>query len=64
LYGRAADLVIKDINNDGKKNQEDKTIALEILEKIVGDKGGMGLYPGTMTIHIDCRGYKARWDSY
>ena len=64
LYGRAADLVIEDINNDGKKNQDDKTIALEILEDIVGDKGGMGLYPGTMTIHIDCRGYRARWNSY
>jgi len=64
LYGKAADLVIEDINKDGKKNQDDKTIALELLEDIVGDKGGMGLYPGTMTIHIDCRGYRARWDSY
>ncbi|MFT4600557.1 MAG: hypothetical protein ACI857_000732 [Arenicella sp.] len=64
LFGKAADLVIEDINNDGKKNQADKTIALEILEEIVGNKGGMGLYPGTMTIHIDCRGYRARWDTY
>ena len=64
LYGKAADLVIEDINKDGKKNQKDKEIALEILEGIVGNKGGMGLYPGTMTIHIDCRGYAARWDSY
>ncbi|MEO9531257.1 MAG: D-Ala-D-Ala carboxypeptidase family metallohydrolase [Crocinitomicaceae bacterium] len=64
IYGKAADLVIEDINNDGKANQKDKEIALEILEGIVGSKGGMGLYPGTMTIHIDCRGYAARWDSY
>lgn len=64
LFGKAADLVIEDINNDGKKNAEDKAIALEILEAIVGNNGGMGLYPGTMTIHIDSRGYHARWDSY
>jgi len=29
---------------------------LEILEKIVGDKGGLGLYPGGMTVHVDTRG--------
>ena len=61
LYGRAADLVIEDINKDGDITNGDKEIALEILEGIVGNNGGMGLYPGTMTIHIDSRGYAARW---
>lgn len=64
LFGRAADLEIKDINQDGKITPEDKDICLEILEDIVNDKGGMGLYPGTQTIHIDCRGHRARWNSY
>lgn len=64
IFGTAADLTIKDINGDGKENETDKEIALEILETLVGDKGGMGLYPGTMTIHIDTRGFRARWNSY
>ena len=64
IYGKAVDLVIEDINKDGKLNDQDKQICLDILEGIVGNKGGMGLYPGTKTIHIDSRGYAARWDSY
>lgn len=64
LYGKAADLVIEDIDNDGEINDLDKEIALKILEEIVGNEGGMGLYPGTMTVHIDTRGYAARWESY
>lgn len=64
MFGKAADLEIKDINNDGKVTDEDKQIVLEILEDIVGNKGGLGLYPGTMSVHLDCRGFKARWNSY
>ena len=64
MYGKAVDMVIEDINKDGKADKLDKDICLEILEGIVGNKGGMGLYPGTQTIHIDSRGYAARWDSY
>ena len=63
-FGKAADLEIRDINNDGKKDDKDKQIVLEILEKIVDDDGGLGLYPGTMSVHLDSRGYKARWTSY
>jgi uncharacterized protein YcbK (DUF882 family) len=62
IYGRAADLIILDINADGKINSGDKDIALEIFEKIIGNTGGIGKYPGTKTIHIDVRGYRARWD--
>ena len=64
IYGRAIDLVARDLNRDGKRNEKDKAILLEVAEKIVGKKGGVGRYPGTMTVHIDCRGYRARWDSY
>lgn len=62
IYGRAADLIILDINADGKVNSEDKDIAIEILEEIIGNSGGIGKYPGTKTIHIDVRGFRARWD--
>lgn len=62
LFGTAVDLVIEDINQDGEITPEDKDIVLEILEEIVGDKGGLGLYPGGMTVHVDTRGYRARWD--
>ena len=63
-FGKAADLHIRDINRDGLENDHDKQIVLEILEKIVDDDGGLGLYPGTMSVHVDSRGHKARWDTY
>lgn len=62
IYGRAVDLRVGDINRDGTANQKDKKILLDILEKIVGNKGGLGKYPGTMCLHFDSRGYRARWD--
>jgi len=63
LKGQALDIQIGDINNDGYANQKDKTIVLDILEKkIIKNKGGIGRYPGTMAVHFDVRGYKARWD--
>ena len=63
IYGTAVDLVIMDINKDGKADEKDKNIVLEILEdEIIGNNGGIGRYPGTHTIHIDLRGYRARWD--
>ncbi len=65
LLGQAIDIYIYDINNDGRSTQEDKSIVLDILEKeIIKDKGGIGKYPGTMNVHFDTRGYRARWDSY
>lgn len=63
IYGNAVDFLIFDINNDGIENDIDKQIVLEILdEKIIGNTGGIGRYPGTKTIHIDIRGFRARWD--
>ncbi len=63
LIGQAVDLQIEDINNDGQANQQDKTIVLEFLEKeIIKNQGGIGKYPGTMSVHFDVRGYRARWD--
>jgi len=63
MRGQAVDIVIKDIDQNGITNDEDKQIVLDIVEnKIIGDKGGVGRYPGSMVIHFDTRGYKARWD--
>lgn len=62
LYGTAVDLVIEDINEDGEITAADKDIVLDLLEEIVGNKGGLGLYPGGMTVHVDSRGNRARWN--
>ena len=65
IKGEAVDIRVKDINNDGFEDKIDKDIVLELLDsKIIGDKGGIGLYPGTQSVHFDVRGTKARWDSY
>lgn len=64
ILGQAVDITAKDVNRDGQINQEDKKIILAVAEKVVGNQGGVGLYPGTLSIHMDCRGYKARWDSF
>ena len=65
IKGQAIDMVIEDINNDGKYTEEDKEIVLQIVDKeVIRDKGGIGRYPGTKTVHIDTRGTRARWDSY
>lgn len=65
IYGEAVDLVIGDINRDGTANAADKAIVLELLEhKFVRNKGGIGRYPGSQTVHFDFRGKRARWDSY
>ncbi len=63
LKGQALDLQIGDINDDGYANQQDKTIVLDFLEKeIIKNQGGIGRYPGTMSVHFDVRGFRARWD--
>lgn len=65
IKGEAVDMTIKDINNDGKYTAIDKEIIIFLLEeKIIKNKGGIGKYPGTRTVHMDVRGYRARWDSY
>ena len=62
---------IDDINKDGKVNMEDADIIYRIVSEIDNDSelkhllGGMGKYNEnsrhTFFIHIDTRGYKARW---
>jgi len=65
MKGQAIDMTIGDINKDGTFTKEDKKIVLDICDKkVIGNKGGIGLYPGTRAVHIDVRGYKARWNSY
>ncbi|MEM9528814.1 MAG: D-Ala-D-Ala carboxypeptidase family metallohydrolase [Bacteroidota bacterium] len=65
ISGDALDLVIEDINNDGKADALDKAIVLAICEKrLIGNHGGIGRYPWSQTIHIDLRGRRARWDSH
>ena len=64
IVGEAVDITALDINRDGVKDQKDKAIIVAAAEFVVGNKGGVGLYPGTLSIHMDTRGYKARWNSY
>ncbi len=61
IWGTAADLVAEDINRDGKTDQLDKEILLSAAQQVVNNRGGVGLYPGTLTVHADVRGYRARW---
>ena len=64
ICGDAIDLDVGDINRDGTRNQKDKMKVLELCETLIGNKGGIGLYPGTYRVHIDMRGHYARWNSY
>ncbi len=64
ILGCAIDIEVKDVNRDGRATQSDKKILHTLLEEIVDDRGGIGRYPGSMSLHFDCRGRKARWDSY
>jgi len=61
--GEAIDIVVGDIDDNGIANQADKSIILDILEnEIIKDEGGVGRYIGTMSVHYDTRGYRARWN--
>lgn len=63
--GDALDLRIGDVDRNGWTDRRDKAIVLRILDgRIIGSRGGLGLYPGTQTVHMDLRGYRARWNSY
>ena len=68
LIGDAIDFIVLDINGDGNSDNKDVDIVFNVLDKIIiKDKGGVGTYKGENSfiyrqmIHIDCRGYKARW---
>ncbi|MEO1050904.1 MAG: DUF882 domain-containing protein [Bacteroidota bacterium] len=68
LKGNAIDILVLDVNDDGKKDTKDVDIVYRILnQKIIGNKGGIGTYKtekviwNRQMVHIDCRGYRARW---
>jgi uncharacterized protein YcbK (DUF882 family) len=67
--GQAIDIIVLDINDDGKADAEDVDIVYKILDqKIVKEDGGLGTYKnrkGFLTrqmVHFDCRGEKVRWN--
>lgn len=69
LTGDAIDFIVLDINRDGNAESKDVNIVFDILDKlIIRDKGGIGTYNSEkgfvnrQMVHIDSRGYKARWD--
>ncbi|WNJ21333.1 D-Ala-D-Ala carboxypeptidase family metallohydrolase [Pontibacter sp. G13] len=63
LAGDAVDLLIGDLNRDGHANSEDRDVAYQLLDqKVVRAMGGLGKYKSnTRIVHIDTRGYRARW---
>ncbi len=65
ILGEAIDLGIRDIDQNGRYEEKDKQIVLDLLDqKIIRSMGGVGKYPGTRAVHLDVRGYRARWDTY
>ncbi len=67
--GSAIDILVLDINADGKADGKDVDIAKDILDKeIIKTNGGIGTYKtdkhtlNHQMIHIDNRGFKARWN--
>jgi uncharacterized protein YcbK (DUF882 family) len=77
MYGDASDIFIDndgngwmdDLNHDGKINIKDAEVILAAVERVErehpGLVGGAGVYPAESGhgpfIHIDVRGYRARW---
>jgi len=65
ILGQAIDISVADIDKNGRIEKKDKAIVLDLLEKkVIRSFGGLGLYPKTRTVHLDVRGYRARWNSY
>jgi uncharacterized protein YcbK (DUF882 family) len=68
LHGDAIDFLVWDVNGDGQSDSKDVAIVVGILDKeIVQNKGGIGTYItegsfiNRQMVHIDGRGYRARW---
>jgi len=72
MYGLAVDILVGDVNRDGKKDIEDAKIVYKFLDKIDKTKkelvGGAAIYEETKFheefIHMDVRGYYARWGKF
>ena len=60
-----------DLNHDGLIDVNDSKYLSDIIEQMLADpahakfEGGMGFYPATRAhppfVHVDVRGFKARW---
>lgn len=68
LTGQAIDIIVLDVNKDGKINTNDVNIIYNILDtEIIKNKGGLGSYKNESSffdrqmLHFDSRGSKARW---
>jgi len=77
MYGDASDIFIDndgngwmdDLNRDGKLNMKDAEVILAAVDRVEQAHpslvGGAGTYTATTGhgpfIHIDVRGYRARW---
>jgi len=69
LHGNAIDIMVLDVNKDGKSDRKDVDIVFDILDKkIIKNKGGIGTYYhkagnffDRQMVHFDCRGKRARW---
>ena len=68
LVGKAVDIVVLDVNSDGRSDSKDVDIIYDILnKKIIRNKGGIGTYKnGTLfmdkqMVHFDSRGFRTRW---
>jgi uncharacterized protein YcbK (DUF882 family) len=77
MYGDAADIyidsngdgVMDDLNHDGRINIEDSRVVSQAVDRVEAAHpelvGGAGVYPAASGhgpfIHIDTRGYRARW---
>ncbi|MBV8062661.1 MAG: hypothetical protein JOY51_03650, partial [Nevskia sp.] len=68
VFGDAADIMVDDWNRDGKVDLQDAKILaafVEYMDKQGYYTGGMGVYDTTSEhgpfVHVDTRGYIARW---
>jgi hypothetical protein len=80
MYGDAADVAIDndgsgrmdDLNGDGRVTVADARIIAEAAQRVELRHphlvGGIGVYPPTAAhsgfVHIDARGYRARWGAW
>ena len=80
MYGDAADVAIDndgngrmdDLNGDGRVTVADARLIAEAAQRVEGRFptliGGIGIYPPTSAhagfVHIDTRGYRARWGAW
>lgn len=71
VYGAAADILVDDLNRDGRIDRRDAAVLAAVVERRVEDPahpaslGGIGEYARTAThgpfVHVDVRGFRARW---